>query len=167
MTQHLEPTQADREAAADWLANDDAAEDMQHFAAAIRSGAEDEHSLVQAFAAHRLAHTRPVPPDVGELIERAFASVENQMDNFLPAKGEAWEGCFKRRLLANLTELQRTGEREAKLEGLLREARAILENAPVSASVGTNGWSTWERAMNGLVSLLTRIDATLAEKARP
>ena len=46
-------TQADREAAADWLATDDDAEDMQHFAQFIRGGHEDDHSLVQAFARHR------------------------------------------------------------------------------------------------------------------
>lgn len=51
----IDVEQCDREAAADWLAADDDAPDMLHFASVIRAGGDDGHSLVQAFARHRLA----------------------------------------------------------------------------------------------------------------
>lgn len=75
--------------------------------------------------------TPSTPGDVGELIERAFASVENQMDNFLPAKGESWQDCYTRRLKDELAAaLQSQADAAGKLVALLREAHEIFWNMP-------------------------------------
>lgn len=67
----VEVTQADRDAAADFLIEDRGAKPNGAAVLAFRDGQEDTHHFVQAFARHRLAHS-PTAPGVPRVAGEAM-----------------------------------------------------------------------------------------------
>jgi len=69
VTQALPVIQADREAAADFHKSNSRKMFAENYAEAIRQGLRDSDSMVQAFAAHRIASTTAQTEAVQTLVE--------------------------------------------------------------------------------------------------
>lgn len=107
-------TQADRDAAADYLRAVPMANTL--LCVRVREGSED-HALVQAFARHRLASHTPVSGSIGELVKRWRA-----MAHALRGRNDLNAAHYLDEAAETCTSLQARADR-------LEEEKAALRNA--------------------------------------